>query len=112
MENKSAEDVRTGDEELFSSDKKRHIMRKVNLIYVGINFVLGYCSRCTPTRSSTGDNISVHAHFLRVAFCFANVLKSILKRYMVQSYALKLYPEINVSELDRRVSCDENRTQK
>lgn len=49
-------------------------------------------------------SVSVHANCLRAAFCVSNVLKSILKRYMVEAHALKRYPETSVSDWDKLVS--------
>lgn len=65
------------------SERKREVKRKVNIINVGINFLMFYCGRRTTARYSIGENIYVHVNILIAAFCVENVLRSILNRYMV-----------------------------
>lgn len=91
FEHDSHMDVITGDVHSHSSDRRRAMTRKVNLIYIGNHFVLSCCGSCPRPRSSFRENISVHAHNLRTVFCVVNVFKSIVKRYMVEPHDLALY---------------------
>lgn len=87
-----------------TSDRRRELRRKVNLIDVGVNFVLSYCGRCPSAKSSIGENIAAHPHYLRASYCIASVLKAIVTRYIVDSHAITVYPSISVKEWDKRLS--------
>lgn len=87
------------------SKNKREIRKKVNIMDIGINFVMFYFGRFIPARYSFIVNISVRADIRRCAFLVANLLKLILKISMVEVHAPYIYPEIGKSNWDKHLSC-------